>query len=264
MTHLFVQLVMSVTGNVITIIALEIVAAAIGYIIAWYYARSVNTPIIKGLEADKADLNKQVATLKDEFSSLNEKVDKLNERIVKLDRELAEKDKEIKELSAKKLNERIVKPVEGIGEKEKEIEELPLKKLNEKIVKPVEVIAEKEKEIKEIPAEALSSGKYVISTAKNGEHYFNLKSINGQTILTSEMYSSKAACTNGIESVMNNCGDDNRYERKLSTNRKPYFNLKAANGEVIGTSEMYESSAGMENGISSVKKNGRSTNIEEE
>jgi uncharacterized protein YegP (UPF0339 family)/uncharacterized membrane-anchored protein YhcB (DUF1043 family) len=229
---------MSVTGNVITIIALEIVAAAIGYIIAWFYARSVYTPIIKGLEADKADLNKHVAALKDEFSSLNEKVNKLNERIVKLDAEIAAKDKEIKELSAKKLNERIVKPDE--------------------------VIAEKEKEIEELPAEAVSSGKYVISIAKNGEHYFNLKSINGQTILTSEMYSSKAACTNGIESVMNNSGDDNRYERKLSANTKPYFNLKAANGEIIGTSEMYESSAGMENGIASVKKNGNSTNIEEE
>jgi uncharacterized protein YegP (UPF0339 family) len=78
------------------------------------------------------------------------------------------------------------------------------------------------------------------------------------------MYSSRTACTNGIESVMNNCDDDNRYERKLATNKKPYFNLKAANGEVIGTSEMYESDAGLESGITSVKKNGRSTNIIEE
>lgn len=63
---------------------------------------------------------------------------------------------------------------------------------------------------------------------------------------------------------MNNCDDDTKYNRKLSTNKKPYFNLKAANGQVIGTSEMYESEAGMENGIASVKKNGISITIVEE
>ena len=33
------------------------------------------------------------------------------------------------------------------------------------------------------------------------------------------------------------------------------FNLKAGNGEVIGTSEVYNSRASLENGIASVKKN---------
>ena len=51
-------------------------------------------------------------------------------------------------------------------------------------------------------------------------------------------------------------GDDARYERKESSNGKPYFSLKASNGQVIGKSEMYESAASMENGIESVKKNG--------
>jgi uncharacterized protein YegP (UPF0339 family) len=212
MTQLFVQLAQSVTGNVITIVAIDIAAAIIGFIIAWYYAKSVYTPVIKGLEADKAALNKKVETLKNELSNLDDKVNKLNEKVGKLEADIAEKDKEIKDLSAKPAN----------------------------------------------------VGKYVISIAKNGEFYFNLKATNGQIILTSEMYSSKAACTNGIESVMNNCEDDNRYDRKHSTNNKPYFNLKAANGQVIGTSEMYESEAGMETGIASVKRNGISTNIVEE
>lgn len=211
MTQLFVQLAQTVTGNVITIVALELVAATIGFIIAWLYAKSVYTPVIKGLEADNTNLNKQVATLKDDFSNLNEKVNRLSEKIGKLEGEIAEKDNEIKDLSTKP-----------------------------------------------------NMGKYVISIAKNGEYYFNLKATNGQTIITSEMYSSKAACTNGIESVMKNCDDDNKYDRKLSTNNKPYFNLKAANGQVIGTSEMYESGAGMETGIASVKKNGPSTMIVEE
>jgi uncharacterized protein YegP (UPF0339 family) len=89
----------------------------------------------------------------------------------------------------------------------------------------------------------------VISKAKNDQNYFNLKATNGQTILTSQMYSSESNCFNGIESVRSNCSDDIKYERKQSINNKPYFVLKAANGQVIGNSEMYESGAGMENGI---------------
>ena len=45
------------------------------------------------------------------------------------------------------------------------------------------------------------------------------------------------------------------FERNISKNGKPYFNLKSANSQIIGTSEMYESNAGMENGILSVIKN---------
>ena len=73
MTQLFVQLAQSVTGNVITIVALELVAAIIGFIIAWFYARSVYTPVIKGLETDKTNLNNQVAKLKDELRTLMKK-----------------------------------------------------------------------------------------------------------------------------------------------------------------------------------------------
>ena len=105
-------------------------------------------------------------------------------------------------------------------------------------------------------------GKFVISTRKNGEFQFNLKADNGQVILTSEGYTTRAACENGIESVRKNSGDDARYERKRSTNDKHYFNLKAANGQVIGSSEMYESSAAMENGIASVKKNAPDATLE--
>jgi uncharacterized protein YegP (UPF0339 family) len=106
-------------------------------------------------------------------------------------------------------------------------------------------------------------GKFVISTRKNGEFQFNLKADNGQVILTSEGYTTKAACENGIESVKKNAGDDARYERKKSSNEKHYFNLKAANSQVIGTSEMYESSTAMENGIASVKKNAPGAAVEE-
>ncbi len=100
------------------------------------------------------------------------------------------------------------------------------------------------------------AGKFELKTAKNGKYHFNLKAGNGQIILSSEMYESKAAAENGIASVRKNSADDGRYERKESSNGKPYFNLKASNGQVIGKSEMYETKASMENGIDSVKKNG--------
>jgi uncharacterized protein len=107
-------------------------------------------------------------------------------------------------------------------------------------------------------------GKFVITTRKNGEFQFNLKAGNGQTILASEGYTTKAACENGIESVRKNSQDDTRFERKESTNGKPYFNLKAGNGQVIGNSEMYESAASCENGIESVKKNAPDATVDDQ
>lgn len=95
------------------------------------------------------------------------------------------------------------------------------------------------------------------------EYRFRLKAGNGQTILASEGYSAKAGCLNGIESVRTNSQDDSKYDRKKSSNGKHYFNLKASNGQIIGTSEMYESSSGMENGIESVKTNAPKATIEE-
>lgn len=105
-------------------------------------------------------------------------------------------------------------------------------------------------------------GKFAISKRTNGEFQFNLKADNGQVILTSEGYTTRAACENGIESVRKNSPDDARYERKKSSNNKDYFNLKSSNGQIIGTSEMYESSSAMENGIASVKKNAPSASVE--
>ena len=107
-------------------------------------------------------------------------------------------------------------------------------------------------------------GKFVISKRKSGEFQFNLKAGNGQTILASEGYTTKASCENGVESVKKNASDDSKYERKNSSSGKFHFNLKAGNGQVIGSSEMYESAAGMENGIESVKKNAPDATVEEE
>lgn len=98
-------------------------------------------------------------------------------------------------------------------------------------------------------------GKFEIIQRKNSEYQFNLKASNGQVILTSEGYTTKANCHNGIESVRKNSQIDSHFDHKNSKDGKWYFTLKASNGQVIGTSETYESKTNCEQGAESVKKN---------
>lgn len=86
-------------------------------------------------------------------------------------------------------------------------------------------------------------------------YHFVLKAKNGQVILSSQVYASKSGAMNGVESVKKNAADDSKFERKTAKNGKFYFNLKAANSQIIGTSQMYAAEAGMENGIQSIKNN---------
>ena len=98
-------------------------------------------------------------------------------------------------------------------------------------------------------------GKFEGTTRKNGEFQFNLKASNGQVILTSEGYKTKKACLNGIESVKKNSQNEKRFEKKAAKDGRPFFNLKATNGEVVGQSQMYASEKTCANGIASVMKN---------
>ena len=97
--------------------------------------------------------------------------------------------------------------------------------------------------------------KFEITVRKNGEFQFNLKASNGEIILTSEGYTTKAACINGAESVKKNAVKEKRFEKLVAKNGKPYFTLKATNGQIIGQSQMYASERNRDNGIASVMKN---------
>ena len=107
-------------------------------------------------------------------------------------------------------------------------------------------------------------GKFVVTQRANGDFQFNLKAGNGQVILSSQGYAAKPSCLNGIESVRKNSQDDARFERKVSSNGKPFFNLNATNGQIIGSSEMYESEAARDNGIESVKKNAPDAEVDDQ
>jgi uncharacterized protein YegP (UPF0339 family) len=107
-------------------------------------------------------------------------------------------------------------------------------------------------------------GKFELYTGKDNQFYFRLKAANGQNIGASEGYKEKASAQNGIESVKKNAPDEDRYELKEAANGKWHFNLKARNGQVILSSQMYADKGGAENGIESVMKNAPDAEIEDE
>jgi peptidoglycan hydrolase CwlO-like protein len=102
MTYLFLLQIQSVGGAVVTIAALLLVAAIIGYFTSWIYAKSIYYPVIKSLETDKNELNSRITGLKDDRDKLNVKVEKLNDKISRLKEESVYKDKEIKKLNKSK------------------------------------------------------------------------------------------------------------------------------------------------------------------
>lgn len=107
------------------------------------------------------------------------------------------------------------------------------------------------------------AARYDLKKTADDQFMFNLIAGNNEIILTSERYKAKASAETGIASVRTNSPDDARYDRRTSTGGDPYFVLKAANGEVIGKSEMYSSASAMETGISSVKNNGPSAPVQD-
>jgi uncharacterized protein YegP (UPF0339 family) len=107
------------------------------------------------------------------------------------------------------------------------------------------------------------AGWYELSKSSDSQYKFSLKAGNAEIILTSELYKAKASAENGIASVQKNSVLDERYEKKTSSNGKFYFNLKAANAQVIGSSQMYASEQSRDAGIESVKTNGASTLVKD-
>jgi uncharacterized protein YegP (UPF0339 family) len=98
---------------------------------------------------------------------------------------------------------------------------------------------------------------------KKGEFRFRLKSGNGEIVLASEGYKDRAGAINGIESVKKNSDLLARFEKKSSPGGKHYFVLKAANHQVIGTSEQYPAEDACDNGIKSVMANAKLAGVED-
>ena len=112
-------------------------------------------------------------------------------------------------------------------------------------------------------------GKFVIRNTNTGIK-FDLKATNGQVIATSEVYTTEAACKNGVESVMKNAPiaavEDQTVEGYAAEKHPKFeiytdksgefrFRLKATNGEIILTGESYKAKAGCLKGIESIRNN---------
>ena len=106
------------------------------------------------------------------------------------------------------------------------------------------------------------AGKFEIYKDRGGKFRFRLKASNGGIILASQGYKSRAGCNNGIASVQKNAKTLKQFESKTSRNGKHMFCLKSLNGQVVGTSEMYNTTRARDNGIKSVKTNAPKAKID--
>jgi peptidoglycan hydrolase CwlO-like protein len=95
---LLISLALSNTGAVVLFIILLLVAGIIGYLTAWFYAKSVYKPIIKRLEDEKTALNKQIDGLKSDIGKLNKNIEELNKKVKSLEDIVKKKENEISEL----------------------------------------------------------------------------------------------------------------------------------------------------------------------
>lgn len=101
---------------------------------------------------------------------------------------------------------------------------------------------------------AATTGKFETFVGKDGEHYFHLLAGNGEKVLASQGYSSAASAMDGIASVKANGVNPMRYLQREASDGSKYFVLTAANGAIIGVSEMYSSASNAERGATTVQK----------
>jgi uncharacterized protein YegP (UPF0339 family) len=107
------------------------------------------------------------------------------------------------------------------------------------------------------------AGRFELKRNADDQFVFNLKTENDQIILQSEPYLGRLGARSGIELVKSSAASDSSYERRLSRKNEPYFVLKMANGQIIGTSKVYPSISAMDNEIASVRTSAPDAAVED-
>ena len=104
-------------------------------------------------------------------------------------------------------------------------------------------------------------GKFEIKEVKTGVK-FNLKAVNNQIVATSQIYKSMSGCKNAPLAAVEDQTEEGfekmknpKFEIYLDKAGEFRFRLKAANGQIIASSEGYTKMASCKNGIDSVVKN---------
>lgn len=92
---------------------------------------------------------------------------------------------------------------------------------------------------------------------------FTFSNKDDKVLIKSESYKQKTSAKNGIESVRKNCLLDERYEMKTAKNGKLYFNIKASNGQIVGTSAFFSNEEEQKSAISYLKKYAPKAKLEE-
>ncbi|WLI13436.1 MULTISPECIES: YegP family protein [Pseudomonas] len=101
----------------------------------------------------------------------------------------------------------------------------------------------------------------IFRSTQNQQYYFRLRAPNNEIILASEGYLQKSGCENGIASCKTHSPFDQYYEKRTAQNQRPYFVLRAANNQIIGTSQTYSSTYARDQGIAAVKTYGKNAPI---
>lgn len=182
---------------------------------------------------------------------------------------------EEKKTSKNEKEENNVLSAEANKEKEKVKEEIkePVPATKE-AAETTETALEDSGEIKNSPY-----GKFCVKLAADGTYMFNLKASNGSIIATSQTYTSKSSCMNGIQSIRNNAPEaavedqtvdeigscpHPKFEIYVDKGGSYRFRLKATNGNIIAASQGYSSKSKCKNGVDSVKRHAALATVIEE
>jgi uncharacterized protein len=206
MDQLFLQLAQSVTGNVVIIVLLNLAAAVIGFVIAWYYAKSVYAPVIKGLEEGNQKLNSEITRLNSQISGLRIKEEELSTKIAGMEASFEKKVAELHKLKepahkSTPLGKYAVSASRG-GETY-----FNLKATNGQVIltsKMFKTTEECQLGIETVRAVCTDDSMFERKIATSGKPYFNLITADGRMLGKSEIYESDANMEKGIASVKKN------------------------------------------------------------
>lgn len=119
---------------------------------------------------------------------------------------------------------------------------------------PALVACSSEEPTQDVSHATARQASFEIFEGKDGRHYFRLVAGNGENVLRSQGYASRAGAEGGIASVKVNGVNADRYRVREAADGSHYFNLVARNGATIGTSETYVSKSNAQRGAETVQR----------
>jgi len=103
---------------------------------------------------------------------------------------------------------------------------------------------------------------FLIERSASNRFYYVFRASNYEPVIHGEEHTTKAACQGSIDAIKRNAAYESQYTR-WQTGVHFYFNLKAANGEKIGSNEACNSAQGRENGTNVVKRDASTALMED-